>query len=44
MVSQTEPGIEIAVPASNQNDTDTIVVLELDQPASRIKPVARVAN
>jgi alpha-L-fucosidase len=44
MVSQTEPGIEIAVPASNQNDTDTIVVLELDQPAGRIKPVARVAN
>ena len=44
MVSQTEPGIEIAVPASNQNDTDTIVVLELDQPAGRIKPVAPTTN
>jgi alpha-L-fucosidase len=43
-VSQTELGIEITVPVANQNDTDTIVVLELDQPASRIKPVAPIAN
>jgi alpha-L-fucosidase len=43
-VSQTDQGVEISVPASNQNDTDTIVVLELDQPASRIKPVAPIAN
>jgi alpha-L-fucosidase len=43
-VSQTDQGIEITVPISSQNDTDTIVVLELDQPASRIKPVAPTAN
>ena len=43
-VFQTGQGIEISVPASNQNDTDTIVVLELDQPASRIQPVAPIAN
>lgn len=43
-VSQTEKGIEISVAASNQNDTDTVVVLELDQPANRIKSVPSVAN
>jgi len=43
-VSQTDQGIEITVPAPDQNDTDTIVVLELDQPAGRIKPVAAIAN
>jgi alpha-L-fucosidase len=39
-VAQTEQSIEISVPVSGQSDTDTVVVLELDQPASRIKPVA----
>ena len=43
-VSQADQGIELTVPVASQNDTDTIVVLELDQPASRIKPVAPVAN
>jgi len=43
-VSQTEQGIEITVPAGSRNDTDTIVVLELDQPADRIKPVAPIGN
>ena len=43
-VSQTEQGIEITVPAGSRNDTDTIVVLELDQPADRIKSVAPIGN
>jgi len=43
-VFQTEQGIEITVPAGSRNDTDTIVVLELDQPADRIKSVAPIGN
>jgi alpha-L-fucosidase len=43
-VAQTEQGIELSVPVASQSDTDTIVVLELDQPASRIKPVGLIAN
>ena len=38
--TQTDQGIEISVEPSNQSAMDTVVVLQLDQPASRIKPVA----
>ncbi len=40
-VTQSDQGIEISVPPAGQNDTDTVVVLELDRPAGQIKPVAR---
>jgi hypothetical protein len=39
MVRQTEEQIEIEVPAEQRQDLDTIVVLELDGPASDLKPV-----
>jgi alpha-L-fucosidase len=39
-VNQTDRGIQISVPAADQVDIDTIVVLELDSPAGRLKPVA----
>jgi len=38
--TQLDQGIEISVQPANQSGTDTVVVLQLDQPASRIKPVA----
>jgi alpha-L-fucosidase len=34
--TQTEHGIEISVPPDHRSDTDTVIALELDQPASAI--------
>jgi alpha-L-fucosidase len=39
-VAQTGQSIEISVPVGGQSDPDTVVVLELDRPANRIKPLA----
>ena len=39
-VQQTEAGVEISVPAASRQELDTIVVLELDQPAMGIAPVS----
>ena len=36
VVSQTEAGIEISVPAANRNATDTIIEIQLDQSAGAI--------
>ena len=38
--AQTEQGIEISVPTNNRSDMDTVIALELDQPAGAIEPVA----
>ena len=38
--TQTEEGIEISVPPEHRSDTDTVIALELDQPAAAIAPVA----
>jgi alpha-L-fucosidase len=38
-VKQTNEGIEISVPKSERNELDTIIMLELDGPASGIPPV-----
>ena len=35
-VTQTEAGIEISVPASNRNATDTIIEIQLDQSAGAL--------
>jgi len=37
---QTDQGIELTVPAPEQDPADTVVVLELDRPAGPIAPVA----
>jgi len=37
-VDQTGQGIEISVPAEHRRELDTIVVLELDGPAAKVKP------
>jgi alpha-L-fucosidase len=37
--TQTERGIELSVPLAARSDMDTIIALELDSPASGIKPV-----
>ena len=39
-LAQTDQGIEISVEPSDQSDMDAVVVLQLDRPASQIKPVA----
>jgi alpha-L-fucosidase len=39
VVSQTEAGIEISVPAANRNATDTIIEIQLDQSASAIATI-----
>lgn len=39
-VKQTGEGIEIAVPQADRQEIDTIVALELDQPALEIPPLA----
>jgi len=39
-LTQTDQGIEISVPPAQRGDADTVVVLDLDRPASQIKPVA----
>jgi len=37
--SQTANGIELSVPAAARSDMDTVIALELDSPASTIRPV-----
>ena len=37
--SQSEQRVEISVPAAGQDSLDTIVVLELEQPANGLKPI-----
>jgi alpha-L-fucosidase len=37
--SQTEQRVEVSVPDASQNGLDTIVVLELEQPANSLKPI-----
>ena len=39
-VKQTDDGTEIAVPAADRKDIDTIVALQLDGPAADVKPVS----
>ncbi len=39
-VSQTDAGIEIAVPKSDRREIDTIVMLQLDKPALDVAPIA----
>jgi len=39
-VHQTGEGVEIAVPASDRQEIDTIVALEIDRPALDIAPIA----
>jgi alpha-L-fucosidase len=38
-VNQTEKAIEVSVPRTDRRDLDTIIVLELDGPASEIAPL-----
>lgn len=38
--TQTDRGIDVSVAANERNETDTVIALELDQPASAISPVA----
>jgi len=40
---QTKGGIEVLLPRAQRSDTDTVIALELDQPASAIAPVTVVA-
>jgi alpha-L-fucosidase len=44
LVNHTLNGTEISVPASDRNDIDTIVVLELDGHAAEVKPVNVVSG
>ncbi|MCX6997002.1 MAG: alpha-L-fucosidase [Kiritimatiellaeota bacterium] len=39
-VKQTEAGVEVSVPAANRQPMDTIVALELDQPALDLAPLS----
>ncbi len=39
-VTQTEQGIEITVAPSQRDEVDTVIALELDQPAGAVSPVA----
>lgn len=39
-VSQTENGLELAVPPAKRSDLDTVIALELDRPASALPLVA----
>lgn len=38
--TQTENSVEVSVPSANRSDMDTVVALELDQPASAVELVA----
>ena len=38
-VKQTDAGVEVSVPAASRQPIDTIVALELDQPAMEIEPL-----
>ncbi len=40
-VTQSDEGIEIAVPTAHRHEIDTVVVLELDGPAAEIESVTR---
>jgi alpha-L-fucosidase len=42
-VKQTDDIIKVALPASDRQEMDTVVALELDRPASTISPVAPLA-
>ena len=37
--SQSEQRVEVSVPVAGRSDPDTIVVLQLDQPAGGLKPI-----
>ena len=37
---QTDDALEISLPAEQRNETDTIIVLELDGPAADLKPIS----
>jgi alpha-L-fucosidase len=39
VVTQTKAGVEISIPVSDRQEIDTIVKLELDQPAMSIDPI-----
>jgi alpha-L-fucosidase len=43
-ISQTKQGIEIFVPKAYQKELDTIIVLQLDSPASEISPRALLSS
>jgi len=43
-VNQDAKGLTITVPAANQQEFDTIVVLELDKPARDIPPINRISS
>ena len=43
-VKQTAEAIEIALPAGDRQEIDTIIALELDRPASEIAPLAVLAG
>jgi alpha-L-fucosidase len=43
-IRQTEQGIEIFVPKAYQQELDTIIVLQLDSPASEISPRALLSS
>ncbi len=38
--AQTEHGVEISLPADHRTEIDTVITLEIDQPADAIAPVA----
>jgi alpha-L-fucosidase len=40
ILSQTDRGIELSVPPAHRSDIDTVIELQLDQPASAIAPAA----
>jgi len=43
-VNQTDAGIEISIPTAARKEIDTIVVLELDQPAIEIEPIGTMST
>ena len=43
-IKQTDEAIEIALPAGDRQELDTIIALELDRPASEIAPLATLAG
>lgn len=43
-VKQTDDVIEVALPASDRQEMDTVIALELDRPAGAISPVATLAT
>jgi alpha-L-fucosidase len=43
-IKQTDEAIEIALPAGDRQEIDTVIALELDRPASEIAPLATLAG